>query len=233
MDCNIQIQLVGGYHWPTTILRDHWVSFYAVGNKFRHVGGVGLGIGAAACYRSAGQHWTFYEIDPLVVSFARDRGYFHYLSDCAPAARIVIGDGRLSLAREAGPAFDLLILDAFSSDAIPLHLITREAMKVYLARLAPNGLLLFHISNRYLDLKSVLADLAADAGLQAYVQNDPGDKKEHRFGSDWVVMARNEAELAPGLINRHWHRLQAQPGRRVWTDNYGNLLTIMRWLRTS
>ena len=207
--------------------------FYAVGNKFRHVGGVGLGIGAAACYRSAGQHWTFYEIDPLVVSFARDRGYFHYLSDCAPAARIVIGDGRLSLAREAGPAFDLLILDAFSSDAIPLHLVTRQAMKVYLARLAPNGLLLFHISNRYLDLKPVLADLAADAGLQAYVQHDPGDKKEYRFGSDWVVMARNEAELAPGLINRHWLRLKAQLGRRVWTDNYGNLLTIMRWLRTS
>ena len=79
----------------------------------------------------------------------------------------------------------------------------------------------------------MLADLAADAGLQAYVQHDPGDKKEYHFGSDWVVMARNEAELAPGLINRRWHRLKAQLGRRVWTDNYGNLLTIMRWLRPS
>jgi hypothetical protein len=205
--------------------------FAAMGPRLQEVAGVGLGIGAAACYRLGGQRWTFYEIDPLVVSFARDRGYFHYLSDCAPDARMVIGDGRLSLARGAGPAYDLLILDAFSSDAIPLHLLTREALAVYIGRLAPGGLLLFHISNRYLDLRPVLADLAGDAGIAAYVQHDAGELSEHRFGSIWVAMARAKADLAPLLSGGGWRRLAARPGRRVWSDDYGNLVSILRWGR--
>ncbi len=205
--------------------------FGAMGHRLHAVGAVGLGIGAVACYRLPGQRWTFYEIDPLVVSFARDRDYFHYLSDCAPGARMVIGDGRLSLAREIGPAFDLLILDAFSSAAIPLHLVTRQALAVYLARLAPEGLLLFHISNRHLDLRPVLADLAGDSGIEAYVRHDAGDLDEHRFGSVWVAMARTRADLAPVLTGGGWRRLAAHPGRRVWTDDYGNLVSIMRWWR--
>ena len=205
--------------------------FEAMGTRFREVGGVGLGLGTAACYRRPGQRWTFYEIDPLVVSFARDSGIFHYLSDCAPEARIVIGDGRLSLAGEAGPAFDLLIMDAFSSDAIPLHLVTREAMAVYFKRLAPGGLLLFHISNRHLDLRPVLADLAADTGIEAHVQYDAGDTSENRYRSIWVAMARTKADLEPVLAGGRWRPLAAQPGRRVWTDDYGNLLGIMRWYR--
>jgi hypothetical protein len=199
---------------------------------------VGLGVGTAACYRRPGQQWTFFEIDPLVVSFARDRGYFHYLSDCAPDARIMIGDGRLSLEREASrwkagmeanPEYDLLILDAFSSDAILLHLVTREAMAVYLSRMASGGLMLFHISNRHLDLRPVLADLAGDAGIEAYVRHDAGNDDEGRYGSIWVAMARTGRDLKPILEGGKWRRLVPRPGRRVWTDDYGNLITIMHW----
>ncbi|MBT6913280.1 MAG: fused MFS/spermidine synthase, partial [Rhodospirillaceae bacterium] len=207
--------------------------FQALGDRLRHVGGVGLGVGTAACYRRAGQRWTFYEIDPLVVSFARDRGYFHYLTDCAPDARMVIGDGRLSLEREArlkeAPGFDLLILDAFSSDAIPLHLVTREAIAVYLSRLAPGGLMLFHISNRHLDLRPVLADLAGDAGIKAYVQHDAGNRDEGRYGSIWVAMARADRDMKPVLDSGKWRQLIPRPARRIWTDDYGNLIGIMRW----
>lgn len=202
--------------------------FEVLGGQFRVVGGIGLGIGTAACYRQPGQSWTFFEIDPLVVSIARDQRYFHYLSDCAPDARIVIGDGRLALAREQGPDFDLLIVDAFSSDAIPMHLLTREAMALYLEHLAPGGVLAFHISNRHLDVSPVLADLAADAGIKAYIQKDPGRKDSYHFASDWVIMARSSRDIAPLVPSIDWRELTAQPGRRVWTDDYGNLVGVMR-----
>ncbi len=214
----------------------------AMDSRLDHVAGVGLGVGTVACYERPGRRWTFYEIDPLVVSLARDQGYFHYLTDCAPDARIVVGDGRLSLAREIGengdaPAFDMLIMDAFSSDAIPLHLVTRQAMAVYLARLAPGGLIMFHISNRHIDLRPVLADLAGDAGIVAYVQrNHPKKRDKYHYGSSWVVMARSAEDLAPVFAsapkNDPWRPLLAEPGRRVWTDDYGNLITITRtWRR--
>jgi len=216
--------------------------FRALDSRLDHVAGVGLGIGTAACYERPGRRWTFYEIDPLVVAMARDQGYFHYLSDCAPKARIVIGDGRLSLAGEIAankdaPLFNLLIMDAFSSDAIPLHLITREAMAVYLSRLAPGGVMMFHISNQHVDLRPVLADLAADAGIAAHVQrNHPKGRDKQHYGSSWVAMARTTEDLAPILRSAPktspWRPLKAKPGRRVWTDDYGNLITITRtWRR--
>ena len=204
----------------------------AHGGELSHVGGIGLVVGTAACYRRPGQTWTFFEIDLLVVSLARDRRYFHYLSDCAPEARMVVGDGRLALSRDAGPAYDLLIMDAFSSDAIPMHMLTREAIAVYLSRLAPGGLLLFHISNRHLDLTPVLADLAGDAGLAALIQHDPGDQDNYYFATSWVAMARQDNRLAPLAADGRWKTMTSRPGRRVWTDDYGNLLSVTRtWRR--
>ncbi|MBT4489480.1 MAG: fused MFS/spermidine synthase [Rhodospirillaceae bacterium] len=202
--------------------------FEAFGPGLGHIGGIGLGIGTAACYRQPGQSWTFFEIDPLVISMARDRSYFSYLEDCAPGARMVIGDGRLALARHQGPAFNLLIIDAFSSDAIPTHLLTREAMAVYLDHLAPKGLLAFHISNRHLNLAPVLADLAGDAGLKALIQHDAGDQRNYYFPSTWVAMTRDETDLSPLTDTGRWRGLQARRGRRVWTDDYGNLLAVTR-----
>jgi hypothetical protein len=215
--------------------------FRALDERLRQVAVVGLGVGTVACHESPGRQWTFYEIDPLVVYLARDQGYFHYLSDCAPNARIVVGDGRLSLRREikvngSAPRFDLLMLDAFSSDAVPMHLITREALAVYLARLASGGVLMFNISNRHVNLRPVLADLAADAGMQAYVQrNHPKGRDKQHSGSSWVVMARTADDLAPVLASAPeespWKPLEAKPGRRVWTDDFGNLITITYFWR--
>jgi SAM-dependent methyltransferase len=124
----------------------------------RRVAAVGLGSGSVACYGSSGEQWTFYEINPAVVHVARDTGYFSFLRTCLPGASFVIGDARLTLGHAPGE-FDLIILDAFSSDAIPIHLITREALALYGRKLAPGGMLFFHITNRHLDLAPVLGDL--------------------------------------------------------------------------
>ncbi len=204
--------------------------FEALAPRFKVIGGIGLGIGSVACH-APGAQWTFYEIDPMVVLIARDQNYFHYLSDCAPNARIVTGDGRLSLAREQGPDFDLLIVDAFASDAIPMHLLTREAMAVYLSHLASGGLILFHISNLQLDLSTVLADLAADAGIKAYIQRDSNGRDALHFPSTWVILARSTQNVAPLLQatgRQRWKLLESRQGRRVWTDDYSDFIRVMR-----
>src|SRR5262249_25243266 len=133
---------------------------------------IGLGIGSLAAYGEPGQRWTFYEIDPAIATLARDDRYFTFVRDSAADVRIVLGDARISIAREPPRSFDLLILDAFSSDAIPVHLITREALRLYARVLEPNGVLVFHISNRYINLEPVIGDLAADAGLVAFTEDD-------------------------------------------------------------
>src|SRR5262249_6430758 len=127
---------------------------------------VGLGAGATACYERANEQWTFYEIDPLVINLARDTNYFSYLQRCSQAQTpVLVGEARLRLGEPAPHSSGLIVLDAFSSDAIPVHLLTREALALYLSKLADGGLLVFHISNRYLDLEPVLADLANAAKL--------------------------------------------------------------------
>lgn len=136
------------------------------------LGFVGLGSGALAAYGQPGQTMTFFEIDQASVDIARDPELFTYLADSAAQVDIVLGDGRLSLADQPVGRFDALVLDAFSSDAIPVHLLTREAVDLYLSRLRPDGLLVFHISNRYLDLAPVLANIAEDAGLEGLIQQD-------------------------------------------------------------
>jgi hypothetical protein len=196
------------------------------------VGLTGLGIGTTVCYRQPGQHWTIYEIDPVVVRFAHDTRYFHYLEDCAGDTPIVLGDARLSLAKAAPHEFDLLILDAFSSDSLPTHLITREALALYLDKLADDGVLVFNISNRYLDIRPVLANLAADAGLVAWVQahrtaQETGSQ-DYKTNSVWVVMTRRADNLTALQSDSRWHRLAPQPGSRLWTDDYSNILGAMR-----
>jgi hypothetical protein len=168
------------------------------------VGVVGLGAGSLAAYARPGQNWTFYDIDPEVIYLARNSGYFTFLRDCrARSLTLVEGDARLRLA-QSEDRYDLLVIDAFCSDALPVHLFTREALKkVYLPRLNPKGVLAFHISNRYLDMTPVLAGLAEDAQLLCLVQKDTGDAREGKFASDWVVMggpASALEELAQGTL---------------------------------
>ena len=188
-----------------------------------YVAVVGLGAGTLASYATADQRWTFYEIDPAVVRIARDPRYFTYINDCrARSCDIILGDARLRLREAPESGYGLIILDAFSSDAIPVHLLTREALRVYRSKLADGGLIAFHISNRYIDLAPVLGRLARDAGLVARVRFDlalsPEQVGDGKLASTWVVIAARVADLgAPGKRPRDGSELGV-PSRRGGLD---------------
>lgn len=195
---------------------------------------VGLGAGATAAYATNNQTWTFYEIDPAIVRVAQNTNYFTYLNGCAPVpTKMIVGDARLRLREAPDKGYHLIMLDAFSSDSIPMHLITREALALYVSKLAPRGLLAFHISNRYLDLQPVIADLAADAGLIALMREDgtpsSDDKHAGLDSARWVVMARHEANLYPLPQMRQWKRIHPRKEPEVWTDDFSNVLSVFRW----
>jgi len=193
---------------------------------------VGLGAGSMACYGRPGERWTFYEIDPLVERIALDPNLFTFLRDCLDDPRIVTGDARLSLEGAADGRYDLIAVDAFNSDAIPVHLITREAIALYLSKLADGGMLAFHISNQYVDLHPVLGNLARDVGLVSFARDDSSisraESRAGKFPSDWVVMARTAADLGPIARDPRWYRLEGD-GSRVWTDDFSNILSVFRW----
>jgi len=190
----------------------------------------GLGAGAIACYAEPGQSWTFYEIDPTVVAIARDPRYFTLLRDCAPEARIVLGDARLTLAEAPDAHYRLIVLDAFSSDSVPVHLINREAVRLYLAKLEAGGVLVFNITNRYLDLVPVVAALANDAGLIGYVRGDQAVEPErHRYSSGWVVLGRSIVDVAGFAADPRWVALAAVRHGRLWTDDFSNVIGAFRW----
>jgi hypothetical protein len=197
----------------------------------RSVGAVGLGIGTVACYRRPGQRWTFFEIDPLIERIARDRRYFHYLEDCAPDAPVVLGDARRSLQAVPPAEYHLLILDAFSSDASPVHLLTREALALYLDKLAPEGLIALHISNRNLDLEAVAASLVADAGLAGRLQTQVpalAAQQAYRNAASWVVIARSEQDLGALAADPRWRPMPTGTAP-PWTDDFSNLVGALRW----
>lgn len=195
---------------------------------------IGLGSGAMACYARTNQHWTFYEIDPAVLRLARESPYFTYIRQATNVAmKFKLGDARLRL-REAAPGqFDLLACDAFGSDAPPLHLIDREAMKLYLSKLSAHGVLLFHISSRYLDFRPVIANLAACFHLHALVgrQSELSEAmlREGRLPSTWVAVARRLEDLGSLASDPRWHPLPPAPSMKVWTDDYSDILAIFQW----
>jgi trans-aconitate methyltransferase len=194
---------------------------------------VGLGTGTLSCYARPGQRWTYFEIDPTVKAIASDERYFTYLRDAPDPPRIVLGDARLSLAVEPDRQLDLLILDAYSSDAIPIHLVTREALALYLLKLAPGGHLAFHISNTHLNLEPVLADLARDAHVVCLTREDLSVAKQEfasgKAASVWVVMARTPDELVRLMQDPRWRPSHGHDRPVVWTDDYSSLLSILRW----
>jgi spermidine synthase len=174
-----------------------------------------------------GASWSFYEIDAAVERIARDARYFHYLERCGSQCSVILGDARLTLAQHEG-SHDVLVLDAFSSDAIPMHLLTTEALQTYESRLAPDGILAFHISNRHIHLRPVVARLARDRRLMALVQLDPTvDMTRGYTASDWVLMARNPAALERFRRDSRWKPLEAD-AKRAWSDDFSNIWTELR-----
>lgn len=191
----------------------------------RRVAVVGLGTGTVAAYAHRGEEWTYYEIDPGIVKIARDPRYFTYLSDAPTPIHIVLGDARLSLRSAPASHYDIMVVDAFNSDAIPVHLLTREAIGVYLAKLAPGGVLALHLSNRYLDLEPVVAALASERGLVARVgTNVP--QGFFQSPSTWAVVARGEADLGSIATDPRWRPARGRPDVRAWTDDYSSILTV-------
>ncbi|MBM3860944.1 MAG: hypothetical protein FJ395_15030 [Verrucomicrobia bacterium] len=197
----------------------------------RQVGAVGLGTGAVAAYAGAGETWTFFEIDPVVERIARNPRLFTHLADCRGEVKVTIGDARLSLERST-EQFDVLLMDAYSSDAIPMHLLTREAVQLYRQRLEPDGWLIFHFSNRYFDLEPILAALAQDAGLACRVQEKERVSAENKargvFASSWAVMCREEAHLGAVLKDLRWRPPKLKPNMRLWTDDYASILSVWK-----
>jgi hypothetical protein len=198
-----------------------------------HVGIIGLGVGTLAAYGESPQRWTFFEIDPAVERLARDARYFTYLADARADVRVVLGDARISLRSESAGEFGLLVLDAFSGDAVPVHLVTREALHLYLQKVDEHGVLMFHVSNRYLDLRPVLDALAKDANLVALTEDDLAVSDEAlrhgKLASRWVVMARSAEDLGPIAHDPRWRALSTLRPLSVWTDDFSNLFTVLNW----
>ena len=195
---------------------------------------VGLGTGTLASYIRSGQSLTFYEIDPAMVRIAQTSRYFTYYEAAQQRGadlRVVLGDARLKLAEAPDHHYDLIVLDAFSSDAIPVHLVTREAMMMYLLKLTDDGILALHISNRYLGLEPVLGNLARDLSLAGLKQFD--DESDEQFSgkssSDWVLLARNSKAFGTLLHDSRWTRLKQDLRVGVWTDDFSNVLSVFDW----
>jgi len=195
------------------------------------VGIVGLGVGTLATYARSDDYYRFYEIDPNVIRLARE--HFTFLKDCQGQVDLVLGDARLSLEREAPQNFDVLVLDAFSSDAIPVHLLTREAWDIYLRHLRPDGILAVHVSNKFFDLKPVIDRLAEHSGLPAVKIASAGNKQAGQRDAHWMLVTSNAALLeTPKLreARKLTDVLDPSDSRNVplWTDGYSNLVQVLK-----
>ena len=194
---------------------------------------IGVGSGTLACAAEPGESWKFFEIDQTMVDAARDPRYFNYINSCQPDLKPMIGDARLTFAKEPDGIYDLIIVDAYSSDAIPIHLATEQAMKIYKDKLAPQGAVVMHVSNRHLELESVVVGIADANDLKSWVYNeDSGRDDEYIFSTDVVVSARDEADVGRLASSEKWAETEPTEGERVWTDDYSNILgAVYRRLR--
>jgi SAM-dependent methyltransferase len=195
----------------------------------QRIGVLGLGAGTMASYADATHHVTFYEIDPSIELIARQ--YFTFLSKCGSNCDVIVGDGRLQLSREADGTFDLLLLDAFSSDSVPTHLLSREALRMYLAKLKPDGLLIFNVSNRYLNVEKLVSALVADEGLVSFSRfDDAGElRKTGKSSANHLAAAHRLEDLRALATRSGWTRVARPADFQPWTDDYSNLLSLIRW----
>ncbi len=207
--------------------------FYAYKDRWHHarVGVVGLGVGILASYAESGQEWTFIEIDKAVQNIAEKSGFFTYLKNAAAPYKILLGDGRLLMDQQPNQTYDVLFLDAFSSDSVPIHLLTREAIQLYFKKMRPGGVVMFNISNRNLDFRPVLGAAASSLSLAALVHCDTTIEPQYaieKYGSCWVVLARNASDVEPLVQTGHWGEIPLRAMHRtLWTDDYSNIFDIL------
>jgi hypothetical protein len=223
------------YYFPSSPIGQVFFAFRGPERKAR-TAVIGLGVGDLAGYAESGQEFTFYEIDPGVVKIARDQRYFTYLADAEARGAdvsVVLGDARLALQRENGRRYGMIILDAFSDDAIPTHLLTREAVQLYQDRLEEDGLLALHISSEHFNLEPIVAALARDQNLVGLIQADtdvgPRERQRGKSPSTWVVLARQKAQLGSLTQSKWWRSLERPSSPILWRDDYTNLLPLLRW----
>lgn len=217
------------YYNPHSPIGDVFHEFSGAKQK-DSVAAVGLGTGTLAAYGKPGQKFTFYEIDPDVVRIAQNPRFFTYLSDSQANVNIVIGDARLELAKAAPSSYGLIILDAFSSDSVPVHLLTKEAVEMYLSKLEPHGVIAFHTSNKYLDLPPVLARIARSLGLAIRYREGQvraGEEDKGMSDSHWVILARDKADFGDLASSILWENLEHPEPGPIWTDDFSNVLSTM------
>jgi hypothetical protein len=216
------------YYYPGGPFREAVEAARNVQRGFKRAAVAGLGTGSLACYGRPGEDWTFFEIDPEVVRIARDPKLFRFMESCAPNARIIVGDARLTLA-SSPEKYGVIVVDVFSSDAIPVHLLTREAVMGYLSRLEPNGVIVLHISNRHMELGSVVGAIADSLGLVAFKKDDRNAKGlliDRHTNATVAVLARRAADLGDLPKRLGWQRAVAN-GTVAWTDDYSNIIAAI------
>jgi len=192
---------------------------------------VGLGAGTALCYSEEGESWHLFEIDPEVEWIAKDSGYFSFLKNASAKWRIQLGDARITLNREKQSSFDFLIIDAFSSDVIPAHLLTKQAFTLYLSLIREDGFIAINVSNRHLNVDRVVAAVASHLGLTIIEKTDDllnsGRKSEGTVASQWMLMQREEDESLGLLLEKGWMRPETDASY-IWTDDFYDLIRIMK-----
>lgn len=209
------------------------ISYFDHQSGPQKVGVIGLGIGVTACFEKPGRHFDFYEIDPAMAEVATNPEYFTYLSDCGSPYDIILGDGRLEIQNKPDGYYDFLIIDAFSSDNIPVHIITRDAVAIYLKKIKPGGALIFNVSNNYLDLEPVLTPIARDLGVEGigYLTNGGNieDTKLKYYAAHFFVMTRNKKikDYLFNLKDRYWSDGMTREGVKLWTDQYSNIVSVL------
>ena len=203
-----------------------------LGTQKGRYGIVGLGTGSSACHKQEGETWKFFEIDPVVINISKDPKNFTFIGKCQPDIDIAIGDARLTIAKEPDASFDLFIIDAFTSDAIPVHMLTKEAVELFLNKLKPDGVVLLHTSNRYLNLNSVLGAILKELpeGTAGMGMSDKGTESNGESGSSVAIFAKSESALAPYRAFTGAEELDDK-GLGAWTDDYSDILGafVSRW----
>jgi len=231
-----------GKQWLNPFNRNEPVSYYhrkgPVGQVFSVFKGkkrktriavTGLGTGSIAAYAGRGQEIDFYEIDPAVKKISTNPAYFSFLSDCKADWKVILGDARLTMDKAPPHYYGIIILDAFSSDSIPVHLLTKEAVNLYFSKLTKDGVLLIHITNRYVNLAPVMAKLAEENGFAARLCDDEEDDEIGKDGSTWVLLAQSEKDFGDLSRKSDWTKIESRKKVNVWTDDFSNILSVFKW----